>query len=67
MAHTYNLALKQGDFKFLGYIVRFCLKEEGRGERERKKGWKEGREGGMEGGRERKKIAKTRKEKEEKA
>lgn len=50
VAHTYNLALKQGGFKFLGCIVRFYLKEEGRrGERERKKGWKEGREGRKEG------------------
>lgn len=57
--------MKQRVCKFLGYIVRFCLKE-GRGEREAK-GRKDGRKARKEGGREVKKITRTRKEKEKEA
>lgn len=57
VAHTCNPALKQGNCKFLGCIVRFCLKREG-GKRGKRR--EEGRKGGREGRKE--KLARTRKE-----
>lgn len=54
MVHTYNLALKQGGFKFLGCIVRFYLKKEdgkGKGRKGGRKGEKEGRRDGRREGR----------------